>query len=273
MSAHPAGTGRAGAPAPALLPGVCHVWWARPADVHPEHHDLLAEADLERQARMRRVADRRRSVVAAAVTRLVLGAALGVRPARLAVDRTCRECGGPHGKPHLPDAPGVHFSVSHSADCVVIAVGRDGPLGVDIEEVAPWATADLDEVAQLTLAPEERAVLARQPTAARALAYTTYWTRKEAAVKATGEGLAAALDELVVSPPAAAPRVLRWDGRRDVPTLHELHPPPGLVGALAVTGGAPRHVVELDAGPLLRRASAYSRRRLSSVTTRSQRYP
>jgi 4'-phosphopantetheinyl transferase len=277
VTARLTGVGRGGARAPVLSPGVCDVWWARPDDVRPEHDALLAEADLERRARLHRAADRRRSAVAAVVVRLVLGAAVGTPPARLVIDRTCRECGGAHGKPRLPDVPDVHFSVSHSAGWVAVAVRIGGPVGIDIEEVAPWAAADLDDVAQLTLAPEERAVLVRQPLPRRALAYTTYWTRKEAAVKATGEGLAAPLDELVVSPPSAAARVLRWDGRRDIPSLHELHPPAGHVGALALLGDPPERVAERDAGPLLRRAvvsgrrAAYSSRRVPSVAMRSHR--
>jgi 4'-phosphopantetheinyl transferase len=271
MTARLAGVRRISAPVPLLLPGVCHVWWARPTDVRPEHEDVLADADLERYQRLHRADDRQRSVAAMVVARLVLGAAVGVPPARLVIDRACRECGGPHGKPRLADTPDLHFSVSHAADCIAVAIRRDGPVGIDIEEVGPWAAADLDDVAQLTLATEERAVLARQPLSTRALAYTTYWTRKEAAVKATGEGLAAALDELVVSPPSAPPRVLRWDGRRDVPVLLEVHPPAGLVGALALLGEPPRRVVQRDAAPLLRRSAVYSRRRLSSVTIRSQR--
>jgi 4'-phosphopantetheinyl transferase len=267
MTLRVAGVGRARLPVPTLA-DICHVWWARADDLRPEHAALLADDELQRQSRLARLGDRRRSMAAAVVVRIVLGAAVGMLPARLVIDRTCRECGGPHGKPRLPETPDVHFSISHSADRVAVAVRLDAPVGVDIEEVGPWGSADLDDVAQLTLAPEERAVLARQPAAARALAYTTYWTRKEAAVKATGEGLAAPLDQLVVSPPSSAPRVLRWDGRRDVPTLHALRAPAGLVGTLAMLGTPARHVVERDAGPLLR---GYSRRRLSSATMRSHR--
>jgi 4'-phosphopantetheinyl transferase len=271
MTARAAAVGRVSAPVPPLVRGVCHVWYARPGDVRPEHEDVLGDADLERYARLHRFGDRQRSAAAMVIARLVLGAAAGVPPSRLVIDRTCRECGAPHGKPRLPDPPDLHFSVSHADDCIAVAVRRDGPVGIDVEKVAPWATADLDDVAQLTLAAEERAVLARQPTPTRALAYTTYWTRKEAAIKATGEGLMAALDELVVSSPSAPPRVLRWDGRRDVPLLVELHPPAGLVGALALLGEPPRRVVQRDAGPLLRRPVAHSSRRVSSVTIRSQR--
>lgn len=239
-----------------LSPGVCQVWWARGADVRPEHDELLDAVDLARREALARPADRLRSTAAWVVARLVLAAHLGRAPAGLRMDRTCAACGAAHGKPRLVDADGLHFSVSHSADLVAVAVSRAGPVGVDIEQVAPWDDADLEEVAELTLAPVERAVLARQPTADRALAFTTYWTRKEASVKAVGSGLTAPLEEIVVSPPASAPRLVRW-GRNGhlLPVLYPLRARPGVVGALAVLDGPPVRVVERDAAELLRAAA------------------
>jgi 4'-phosphopantetheinyl transferase len=257
---------------PTLLARSCQIWWARAHDVRPEHDSLLDEADLERRSHLARESDRLRSTAAWVVARLVLATQLGRDPADLRMDRTCAACGAPHGKPRLVDGEGLHFSVSHSADLVAVAVTRVGPVGVDIEQVAPWHEADLDEVAELTLAPVERAVLARQRTADKALAFTTYWTRKEAAVKAVGTGLTAPLEEIVVSPPASPPRLVRWgrNGHR-LPMLYALGAPVGVVGALAVLDGGPVRVVEKDAADLLR--AAQSSRRLSSVTIRSQRYP
>jgi 4'-phosphopantetheinyl transferase len=254
---------------PALARGSCQVWWARATDVRPEHDALLGAADLLRRSRLLRPADRQRLTAAAAVVGLVLGAHAGRPPGRLRIDRTCPHCGRPHGKPRLADVPDLHFSVSHSADCVVVAVSADGPVGVDVEEVGPWDAADLADVAMLTLAPEERAVLSRAPAAVRAAVFTAYWTRKEAAVKATGAGLTAALDEIVVSSPTSPPRVLRWGdpAAGPPPLLHVLSPPEGYAAALALVGPTTQ-VVETDAAPLLQ-----TRRRLSSATTRSQRYP
>jgi 4'-phosphopantetheinyl transferase len=257
-------------PIPVLHARTCQVWWARTDDVRPDHDGLLDEADRERRSRLARESDRTRSTAAWVVARLVLGAQLGRHPATLSIDRTCGGCGAPHGKPRLVDGGDLHFSISHSADVVAVAVSRAGEVGVDIEQVDPWDEADLDEVAQLTLAPVERAVLARQPAAGRALAFTTYWTRKEAAVKAVGTGLSTPLEEIVVSSPASPPRLLRWgqDGTR-VPVLYPLGARAGVVGTLAVLDGAPVRVVERDAADIL--GSGHTRRRLSSATTRSQR--
>jgi 4'-phosphopantetheinyl transferase len=233
---------------PPLVPGVCQVWWARPADARPGLDSLLGPADLARRARLTRPADWQRTTVAWAVARLVVGAASGVRPADVVVDRTCPECGAQHGKPRVPE---VHVSVTHSAGCVAVAIHPDGPVGIDVEALGGLAAGEREAVAGLVLAPEERAELAVQPDPDRAL--LTLWARKEAVVKATGTGVSVALERLVVPPPGAAAQVLRWDGA--LLSLAALHPPAGFVAALAVLGGPPAQVVERDAGPLLRGAA------------------
>ena len=77
------------------------------------------------------------------------------------------------------------------------------------------------------------------------MAFFNCWTRKEAFIKATGEGLAHALDAFVVSLVADEPaRFLDIDGDPAALarwTLHDLHPPAGYAGALVVEG-APRAV-------------------------------
>lgn len=251
-------------------PPACEVWWVRTADVVPAHDALLASTDLERRARLALEADRRRLTAAAAVARSVLGARAGTAPAALRIDRTCPRCGAPHGRPVLPDVPDLHFSVAHAGDWAVVAVLRGAPVGVDVEESGRVPAAGLEQLADVALAPEERAELWRLPQAARPSAFITYWVRKEAVVKATGDGLAVPPAEVVVSPPWTAPRLLRRTPGPGVAaastdrvclpvTLHALHPPPGYAAALAVTGVAPVRVVEQDAGPLLRDAAVITR--------------
>jgi 4'-phosphopantetheinyl transferase len=246
---------RAG-PVPPLVPGVCQVWWARPDDVRPEHDGLLGQQDLERRSRLRLEADRRRLTVAASVVRIVLGADAGVAPAQVRIDRTCSSCGQQHGKPRVPDIPGVHFSVSHSAGCVVVAVLRGGAVGIDVEEIAHVGAAELEGLAGCVLTPEERADLARLPADDQARAFTTYWTRKEALAKATGLGLAESLDRDTASPASSPPGLPRRDGGPGRVHVRALDPPAGFVGSLAILGDAPAGIVEHDAGRLLRTFAA-----------------
>ncbi|WP_448608149.1 4'-phosphopantetheinyl transferase family protein [Geodermatophilus sp. URMC 60] len=250
----------------APLPGVCQVWWARPGDVRPEHDALLGEADLARRARLARPADRQRMTAGAAVARLVLGTALGTPPAELRIDRTCVTCGSPHGRPRLADADGPDFSISHSGHCVVVAVLPGGRVGVDVEEVGRFAPGELEELSACALPEAERKHVARLPAAAQPCAFSVCWVRREAVLKATGEGLGIPPEGLVLTAPSAAPRVLYREGREPV-WLHDLPAPPGFVAALAGLGTPPDDVVHRDAGPILRQTS----RRLCGPTTRSQR--
>ncbi|MGY1706512.1 4'-phosphopantetheinyl transferase family protein [Geodermatophilus sp. SYSU D00697] len=261
------GRGATALAAGGLRPGVCQVWWASTGDLRPQHDALLAPADLERRARLAEDDDRRHSTMASAVVRAVLGTALGVSPTGLVVDRTCPGCGRPHGRPRLPALPDLGVSVTHSAGCVAVAVLPGGAVGIDVEEVVRPGT-DLDELASVVLAPEERAELARAPLGYRHRAFTTWWTRKEALLKATGEGLSTPLETVVLSPPWTPARVLRWSGTGPA-WLSDLRPPAGLAGALAGLGRPPVAIEERDAGPLLDQTS----RRLPGATTRSQRYP
>jgi 4'-phosphopantetheinyl transferase len=252
----------------APLPGVCQVWWACPGDVRPDHDTLLGKADLVRRARLAHPADRQRLTAGAAVARLVLGTALGTPPAELRIDRTCAYCGSPHGRPRLADAEGLHFSVSHSGHCVAVAVLPGSPVGVDVEEVGRFTPVEVDDLAGCALPDREREHLAQLPATQQPWAFTVSWVRREAVLKATGQGLGVPPDALVVTPPSTAPRVLHRDGPEPV-WLHDLPAPAGFVAALAGVGTAPDDVVHRDAGPLLRQTS----RRLSGPTTRNQRYP
>jgi 4'-phosphopantetheinyl transferase len=252
----------------APLPGVCKVWWARPGDVRPEHDALLGDADLARRARLALPADRQRLTAGAAVARLVLGTALGTPPAELRIDRTCVSCGAQHGRPRVLDAEGLHFSVSHSGHCVVVAVLPGSPVGVDVEAVGHVPPDEVGDLACCALPDGEREHLARLPAVDQPRAFTVSWVRREAVFKATGQGLGVPPDGLVLTPPSAPPRVLHRDGPEPV-WLHDLPAPAGFVAALAGLGTAPDDVVHRDAGPLLRQTS----RRLSGPTMRSQRYP
>jgi 4'-phosphopantetheinyl transferase len=76
---------------------------------------------------------------------------------------------------------------------VGVALSDDGPVGLDVEELRDLS--DLDRLAEHALSPAERT---RPPADARA--FLTIWTRKEALLKATGEGLASPMDAITLGP-------------------------------------------------------------------------
>lgn len=222
--------------------GAVTVWWARPRDpsAHPRLVSLLDVHERERMAALRRDADRARYLAAHALTRVVLGEHLGLDPAGLVLDRTCR-CGRPHGKPRLagrPDAPG--FSLTHSGELVGVALGP-GPVGIDVEHRRTLTS--LDRLAGHVLSPAERG---RGDLDTHTFLVT--WTRKEALLKATGDGLSSPMDAITLSGPHEHPRVHAWDGGRHGPVwLADLSTPePGHPAALAGFGEEPPTVTTAD---------------------------
>lgn len=164
------------------------------------HWQRLDAAERDRAARFFRKVDRARFVVGRSTARALLAQRLGVEPTALALH------GNAWGKPALLGAPGVHFNVSHSGGWVLVAVDDAGPLGVDVEAVRP-ELAELDEFRRV-LAPEEAAALDALPAHERARAFARVWVRKEAYVKAIGEGMSRELRDIAVSVQADAPRLL-----------------------------------------------------------------
>lgn len=227
------------------------VWWAAPGDVRPRHTRLLDAVERGRRDRYLRVEDRDRFTIGVALTRLVLGRALGLPPERVPLDRTCPDCGRPHGAPRLPAGTGPYVSISHSGDRIALAVSATGPLGVDVEATG----GKLDrEVAGRVLGPAEMAELERLGTAEWQSGLLAYWTRKEAVVKATGEGLRVPLTDLHVSAPDQSPRLLAWYGRPELTgrlQLHALNPGPGYAACLALIDQPHAAVYEIPATDLL----------------------
>jgi 4'-phosphopantetheinyl transferase len=221
--------------------GTTDVWWARRPDAADRHIALLDETERRRWAAYRRDEDRERFLTGCALAKTALARYIGRRPADVRFDRTCGQCGEPHGKPVLSGG-GVHHSVAHSGDVVAVAVART-QVGVDVEQLDGrrrplGGDGDLDGLARIVLSAAEQAALAGVPSAGRARAFLVAWTRKEAVTKATGDGLRAAFSDVVVAAEAGPPRLVSWpypESPRDV-SLLDLDVADGYVAALAVIG-------------------------------------
>ena len=101
---------------------------------------------------------------------------------------------GEHGKPHAEN--GVHFSVSHSGRIAAVAVD-DAPVGLDVEQLPD---KDRLKIADRFYHPKERDYVAESDD--RGCAFCEIWTRKEAYLKMTGEGISADLTAFdTTSPP------------------------------------------------------------------------
>ncbi len=173
---------------------------------------------------------RSRFLAARGFLRAVLARYLSRDPASLEF------CYGPHGKPALAEGGDLGFNLSHSGDGAVLAVARGRDLGIDLEQVRPHP--NFEQLARRFFAPREVAALMDVPSADRERAFFACWTRKEAFIKASGEGLARPLDSFVVElRPGEPARLLDVAGDLEEASrwsLRELVPWPGYVGCVAV---------------------------------------
>ncbi len=190
-------------PARAIRAGEIHLW-ATDLDA-PRRLEALSADERERARRFHFDRDRRRSMAARAALRDLLSAYIHSPP------QAIRFVYGPRGKPSLANGKRpVHFNVSHAGPVGVYAVACD-EVGVDIEVVRP--TEDLDAVARRYFSPLEVATLMGLPEDVRPRAFFDCWTRKEAYIKAIGEGLACPLAGFDVAfAPGDGPRMLGIGG-------------------------------------------------------------
>ena len=223
-------------------PGTCEVWWASTGWLRPWHADILSDDERARRAGLWDAAHRAQYTVAAALLRLVAAPLTGGSASSVVVDRTCPSCGRHHGRPRLPGT-GLHVSISHSGTTVAVAVSSAGEVGVDVQQVEDGS---VQELGPLVLAEAEAGHVAAPRD------FFTYWARKEALVKATGDGVTVPLPQVVVSPPGTPPRVLGYPRQGGLAAqLSDLGPELGYVGALAVLSPRPVVVRERSAEQLL----------------------
>jgi 4'-phosphopantetheinyl transferase len=220
--------------------GTAQVWWARRQDASAHLLPLLDQAEHRRWTAYRREQDRERFLVGCALAKAVIAGYDGLHPAEVSFDRTCRQCGQPHGKPVIRGRGGLGHSVAHSGDLVVLAVARD-PVGVDVEQLdgrARGPGGDPEALAAMVLSAGEREALAAVPAAGRARAFLVAWTRKEAVTKATGDGLRVPFSGVVVAADGGTPRLAAWPYPQapDGVSLLDLEAPANYVAALAVVG-------------------------------------
>lgn len=235
----------AGSSAP-LASGSCQVWWATPGHHRPWHDSLLNPVERTRADAYAQAIDRRRFTVGVAMSRLVLGGLLHLPAAAVPLVRDCDLCGRPHGRPRVPGT-GIHLSISHSGDHVVLAVTASGPIGVDVERVNPRAV----EMSGSVLTANEQGTLTRLSGTELAAAFFRLWVRKEAALKSAGVGLRVPLTEVDVAGPAGSTSQVTLPARSDPISVADLGTDREHAGALAVNGSEMPSVQTLDAGALL----------------------
>ena len=213
-----------------------HLWRASLDQSVSQLHRLrqtLSSDERMRAERFRFEQDRKHFVAGRGILRMILGRYLNVEPDRM------QFCYGKHGKPELSDALGkrnILFNMSDSEGLALYAFTRSHEIGVDIESIRE--ISEMDQIAQSFFSSGENAVFCSIPNGKKKEAFFNCWTRKEAFIKAIGEGFSQPLDKFEVSlVPGESAKLLKIEGdsmRASRWSIQELKPASGFAAAFAV---------------------------------------
>ena len=199
--------------------------------------DLLA-AEIRRQAAEGGAQFRsRRTLTARVCVRRILGQCSGRDPRTIALGRDVG------GKPRLldrRDPQPIHFNVSHSGELMLVAVSLNAPVGVDVEAVRP--IENMLGIAGYYFSDAELQELRSVRPADQCRSFYAGWTRKEAFVKATGEGMGRDFRSFDVTlSPSAVPQIAAVRPASSLENSHvwqvfAFEPCPGYVAAVVARG-------------------------------------
>jgi 4'-phosphopantetheinyl transferase len=219
------------APLP-LAPGQVDIWLTSLASIGDEqrlaYQRLLSAAERERWRRFLVEGARLQHLVARALVRTTLSRYAGV------AEESWQFEPNRYGRPYVSQPTAfrdLYFNLSHTDGLVACAVSRSGDVGVDVENIR--RDLDILALAPSVFAPAEVASVRQSPPDRRLDYFFSYWTLKEAYIKARGMGLSLALDGFWFDLSGAAPSVQfsercpddsgRWRFRQFTPTAqHKL---------------------------------------------------
>lgn len=220
-----------------LLKEETHVWLATLDAEAGNFARLLDTEEKKRAAGFHFEKDREGFIQRRGVLRILLGCYLAVEP------ESVKFAYGAKAKPVLAEnlyRGQIHFSLSHSDGVALYAFTRNGEIGIDIERMRE--IPDMEQIAARFFSLKESEALRALPPNRKKEAFFNCWTRKEAFVKATGDGLAYPLDRFDVSlAPGEPARLLGIAGDTKVASrwsLIDLNPGFNFAAALAVKGRA-----------------------------------
>jgi 4'-phosphopantetheinyl transferase len=194
--------------------------------------ECLSADERARAARFVFAKDRERFIAARSTLRRILGQYLGMPPGSIAFAYSA------HGKPFLSDPIArerVSFNLSHCDDVALYAIAAGCEVGVDLERLDREIA--VSEIAGQYFCPAEVAAIHAMAPEHRHIAFFVFWCRKEAYVKARGEGLSIPLNEFDVSSMQRPLRIYDHDrASADTWFIHDLSAGSGFAAALAVKG-------------------------------------
>ncbi len=196
-----------------LADGELHIWQTT-LDVGSDQAGrlfrLLSDDERARAARFRFDRDRIRYIAGRAQLRLLLAEYVDMPPEQFVFRY------GSNEKPSLA-GPGPHFNLSHSGALALYAVCADVEVGIDVELYDPDFAGQ--RIPERFFSPDEVSALRALPEPEQARGFLELWTRKEAFIKARGDGLSLALDSFSVTLGRGRPRLLRTGWSQSEPDL------------------------------------------------------
>ena len=221
-----------------LTRDVVHVWQILLRQSEDVVHTLqghLSMDELQRADRYRRELDRCRYIVAHGALRELLADYTARTPRDISFGHT------PAGKPFLIDDRSeqrLRFTLSHSGEWAIVGLALSTEVGIDIEQID--SDVSVEAVAERFFSRSEFEALREVPSEQRTVAFFTAWTRKEAYLKARGEGIADRLSSFSVSVDPEQIPILLTDSIDAYATLHwriyDLDTAPGYAAAIAAEG-------------------------------------
>ena len=181
--------------------------WRKPLEPESGEVDrlrrLLSPDELERAARFRFESSRIEYIVSRGTLRTLLGSYVGVSPRKLTFVYS------EYGQPSLALSESydqLNFNVAHSGKMALFALAKGRRIGIDVEQLR--TDFSVAEIAERFFSVAERTTLRELPREQQPAAFFRCWTRKEAFIKALGEGLSHPLDHFDVSLAADQPAAL-----------------------------------------------------------------
>jgi len=159
-----------------------------------EFYSLLAKDERERADKLKIEDKRKQYIITRGSLRQRLGSLTNLEPKDFVFEYM------EHGKPVLANDPryaDITFNISHSNDFSLIAITLKQVIGIDIEKINP--DSDHQQLVTRFFSMVEQSEFQALPEKIKAKAFCACWTRKEAFIKAVGDGVSYGLDNFDVS--------------------------------------------------------------------------
>jgi 4'-phosphopantetheinyl transferase len=164
-----------------------HIWCVSLDKCASQFQELLQKISIDERLRAERYhfeIDRKRFIISRGILRIIIGCYLGIEASQM------RFCYGQYGKPALAETFGkgrLYFNLSRSGGLALYAFSRDSEVGVDIERIR--YISGMNQIVDRYFSEKEKFFFHRLPMSKKKKAFFNCWTRKEAFIKAIGNGL------------------------------------------------------------------------------------